>query len=89
MGSWIDRELAGSEFADERPCKRFGVLNRASPGLPARLVFTDVEMKRLEHIVPTSGGSARRNGGRFLVLLARLGGSLNRNRDAPPGNMVL
>ncbi len=52
MGSWIDRELAGSEFADERPCKRFGVLNRASPGLPARLVFTDVEMERLEHIDP-------------------------------------
>jgi hypothetical protein len=89
MGSWIDRELAGCEFADARPGKRFGVWNRASPGLPARLLFTDVEMKLLEHIVPTSGGSARLNVGRFLMLLARLGGSLNRNRHAAPGNMVL
>ena len=27
--------------------------------------------------------------GRFLTLLARLDGYLNRKRDAPPGNMVL
>lgn len=64
------------------------MLNRVSGDLPAKLVFTDIEMKLLEHLVPTNG-SRKKAVGRFLTLLARLGGYLNRKQDLPPGNMVL
>ena len=63
--------------------------NRVSPDLPASLVFTNTEIKLLEHLVPMKDGSRKRTVGHFLIRLARLGGYLNRARDAPPGNMVL
>jgi hypothetical protein len=65
------------------------MLYRSSPELPAKLVFTDDEMKLLEHVVPDQKESTEKTVGRFLTLLARLGGYLNRARDAPPGNRVL
>lgn len=65
------------------------MVNRTAPELPAKLVFTVTEMKLLEHLVPAEDGPTKRTVGRFLTLLARLGGHLNRKRDAPPGNMVL
>ena len=65
------------------------MVNRTSPELPAKLVFTEVEMKLLGHLVPVKDGATKKTVGRFLTLLARLGGYLNRKRDAPPGNMVL
>ena len=65
------------------------MVNRTSPELPAKLVFTAVEMQLLEHLVPAKDGATKKIVGRFLTLLARLGGYLNRKRDAPPGNMVL
>jgi hypothetical protein len=64
-------------------------VNRVSPELPAKLVFTETEMKLLEKLVPEKDGSKKKTVGRFLILLARLGGYLNRKSDAPPGNMVL
>jgi len=63
------------------------MVNRVSPELPATLVFTDTEIKLLEHLVPECSG--RKTIGNSLIKLARLGGYLNRKRDAPPGNMVL
>jgi hypothetical protein len=63
--------------------------NRVSPDLPASLVFTETEIKLLEHLVPVKEASRKRTVGQFLIRLARLGGYLNRTRDAPPGNMVL
>ncbi len=65
------------------------MVNRTSPELPAKLVFTEVEMTLLEHLVPAKDGATKKTVGRFLTLLARLGGYLNRKRDAPPGNTVL
>lgn len=65
------------------------MMNRTSPALPAKLVFTDTEIKLLEYLVPTKTESRRKTLGEFLIRLARLGGYLNRTRDAPPGNMVL
>jgi Transposase DNA-binding/Transposase Tn5 dimerisation domain len=65
------------------------MLNRTSPDLPAKLVFTDTEMKLLERLVAIKDGSRRKTVGNYLIRLARLGGYLNRTRDAPPGNMVL
>jgi hypothetical protein len=63
--------------------------NRVSPEVPAKLVFTDAEIKLLEHLIPAENGSKRATVGDFLIKLARLGGYLNRKRDGPPGNMVL
>lgn len=65
------------------------MINRVSPDLPAKLVFTDTEIKLLEHLVPLKDGSQKKNVSQFLIRLAKLGGYLNRTRDAPPGNMVL
>jgi hypothetical protein len=65
------------------------MVNRVSPDLPANLVFTETEIKLLEHLVPVKGGSRKKTVGQFLIRLAKLGGYLNRTRDAPPGNMVL
>ena len=65
------------------------MVNRVSPDLPAKLVFTDTELKLLQHLVPAKASSARKTVGDFLIRLAKLGGYLGRTRDAPPGNMVL
>lgn len=63
--------------------------NRTSPELPAKLVFTDMEIKLLEKLAPTENGSGQQTVGDFLIRLARLGGYLSRKDDGPPGNMVL
>jgi len=65
------------------------MVNRVSPDLPARLVFTDTEIKLLEHLRPLQGRSRKKTVSMFLARLAQLGGYLGRTRDAPPGNMVL
>jgi Transposase Tn5 dimerisation domain len=65
------------------------MVNRVSPDLPARLVFTDAEIKLLEHLIPMQGDSRKKTVSTFLTRLAKLGGYLDRARDAPPGNMVL
>lgn len=65
------------------------MVHRASPELPARLVFTDTEITILERLVPLKDGLRKRTVGRFLIRLAKLGGYLDRTRDPPPGNMVL
>ena len=65
------------------------MVNRVSPDLPASLVFTETEVKLLEHLVPMKQESRQRTVGRFLIRLARLGGYLDRTKDPPPGNMVL
>ena len=65
------------------------MVNRVSPNLPARLVFTDTEITLLEHLVPMPGDSRKKAVSIFLTRLAKLGGYLGRTRDAPPGNTVL
>jgi len=65
------------------------MVNRVSSSLPARLVFTNTELKLLEHLVPTRRRARGKTVGDFLTRLARLGGYLDRARDGPPGNMVL
>ena len=63
--------------------------NRVSPELPATLVFTETEIKLMDHLIPTKGGNDKKTVGVYLIKLARLGGFLNRKGDGPPGNMVL
>jgi Transposase Tn5 dimerisation domain len=64
-------------------------VNRVSAELPAKLVFTHVEMKLLEHLVPEKEPAKKNTMARFLTLLARLGGYLNRKNDGAPGKMVM
>lgn len=64
-------------------------LNRVSPELPASLVFTEPEMKLLEHLQPMKETKESRTVGDYVIRLAKLGGYLGRTRDSPPGNMVL
>jgi len=59
------------------------------PKFPAKLVFTDTEIKPLECLVLPIGESRRKTVGNFLPRLARLGGYLNRTRDMPPDNIAL
>jgi len=54
------------------------VVNRKLPELPAKLVFTDTEIKLLERMVPLKDESRRKTVGIFLLLLARSGDYLNR-----------
>jgi hypothetical protein len=65
------------------------MINRVSPDLSARLVFTETEIKLLETLVPEGTSSKRKTIAIYMVRLARLGGYLGRTRDAPPGNTVL
>jgi hypothetical protein len=64
-------------------------INRVSPELPAKLVFTDIEITLLEHLIPAKEPIRKKTVGDFLTRLAKLGGYLDRTRDSPPGNMVL
>lgn len=65
------------------------MVNRVSPELPARLVFTDTEIVLLARLVPIKDGARKKSVGQFLIRLAKFGGYVGRTRDAPPGNMVL
>jgi hypothetical protein len=63
--------------------------NRVSPQLPATLVFTEAEIKMMDHVIPDKGRNVAKTVGNYLIKLARLGGFLNRKGDGSPGNMVL
>ena len=65
------------------------MVNRVSPELPARLIFTDTEIKLLARLIPMKTDARKKTVGQFLVRLAKLGGYLGRTRDSPPGNMVI
>jgi hypothetical protein len=63
--------------------------NRVSPELPATLVFTETEIKLMDHVIPDKGSPRPKTVGNYLIKLARLGGFLARKGDGAPGNMVL
>ena len=63
--------------------------NRTSPDLPARLVFTDTDIKLLETLVPPDGASRKKTIGCHVVRLAKPGFCLDQTQDSPPGYIVL
>jgi hypothetical protein len=65
------------------------MINRTSPGASATLVFTDTEMKLLDHVDPKPSAGPKKTVSDYLYAVARLGGYLSRAHDAPPGNMVI
>ncbi len=56
-----------------------GLLGREAPGLPAELVFDACECEVLQDL-----GSKKLSMGEAVIIIARLGGYLNRRCDGPP-----
>lgn len=66
------------------------MIGREAPSASAHLAFTKTEIGILDRLAPRRGASAAPNGLAVRVTqLARLGGFLARNRDGPPGNIVI
>jgi hypothetical protein len=62
------------------------MLNRAGSGTPSTAVFSDVECRILDHLVPDrQGASTGKSLSIYITKLARLGGYLARASDPPPG----
>lgn len=64
---------------------------RTAPAAPSELVFTALELGILDRLVKDKphGRPSDPSLSFYLIKLARLGGYLARNNDAPPGNTVI
>jgi Transposase DNA-binding/Transposase DDE domain len=65
------------------------MVNRTNPRTSAKSVFTDRELKILNHLVADARKPAKTTIAHYLNIVAKLGGYLARKDDAPPSNMVL
>ena len=65
------------------------MVHRTNPHTPAALVFTDRELEILNHLTGENRPTPRKSITHYVAIVAKLGGYLARNSDAPPGNMVL
>ncbi len=66
------------------------MLNRSSSGMPSAAVFSKVERRILDNLVPDrTSGPTGKSLSTYITKLARLGGYLARASDPPPGNIVM
>jgi hypothetical protein len=67
------------------------MINRSASNAPAAAVFTAVERRLLDHLVPDRHPEhgRRKSLPAYLTKVARLGGYLARASDPPPGNIVM
>ena len=67
------------------------MINRSASGAPAAAVFTTIERRLLDHLVPDreTDRARRKSLPSYLTKVARLGGYLARASDPPPGNIVM
>ncbi len=67
------------------------MINRSASNAPATAVFTAVERRLLDHLVPDRPPELGRRKflPSYLTKVARLGGYLARASDPPPGNIVM
>lgn len=65
------------------------MVNRATPEAPAEVALTKAEIEILDRLVATAGPSSKPTISHYLVAIAKLGGYLAREKDPPPGNMVI
>ena len=65
------------------------MINRISPDSTAKTVFTETEMRLLDHLISAKNKSQKKTIKKYLTSLAKLGGYLDRSHDPPPGNMVV
>jgi len=65
------------------------MVHRTNPNMSADAVFTKNEIAILNYLSGDPERAARKQLAHYLLAVAKLGGYLNRTRDAPPGNLVL
>jgi hypothetical protein len=67
------------------------MINHSAPRAPPAAVFTTIERRLLDHLVPDreKDCARRKSLPSCLTKLARLGGYLARANDPPPGNIVM
>lgn len=67
------------------------MMNRVAPTASPLVAMTKLEARLLDRLVPDKGNKRHRAVGlsSYLTKVARLGGYLARNKDAPPGNAVM
>jgi Transposase Tn5 dimerisation domain len=65
------------------------MVHRTNPKTPADAVFTETELKILNHLAGESPKTLPQNVAHYLLIVAKLGGYLARKHDGPPGNMVM
>ncbi len=65
------------------------LLGREAPGLPAEVMFSDLEIKVLRAYSKKKGLSLLVSLGEAVKLVAKLGGYLGRSNDPPPGHQLM
>lgn len=67
------------------------MINRSASSAPAAAVFTKIERRLLDHLVPDREKDRARKKSlpAYITKVARLGGYLARASDPPPGNTVM
>ena len=64
------------------------MMNRTSPNSPAATVLTDTEIEILDLLGKTEPPK-KKTVAHYLIEIAKIGGYLARERDPPPGNMII
>ena len=65
------------------------LLGRACPELPAQVLLSDIEVTVLSAFAKQNRITPPANLGDAVRLVARLGGSLGRKNDPPPGHQIM
>ena len=65
------------------------LLGRETPELPADILFADIELRTLEAYAKKKGLKPPLSLGDAVLLVAMIGGYLNRKKDPPPGHQLL
>ena len=67
------------------------MINRCSPGSPAKLALTNDEINLLDHLAKNINDKQPKNKklSDYVIKIAKLGGYLARASDPPPGNIVM
>jgi len=65
------------------------MMNRATPEAPAEVALTKTEIEIPDGMAGTTGPPARPTVSHDLLAIAKLGGDLAREKDPPPGNLVV
>lgn len=65
------------------------LLGRSVPELPAEILFSDIEIRVLSAWARTVAAQPPKSLGEAVILVARIGGYMNRNNDPPPGHELM
>jgi hypothetical protein len=65
------------------------LMGRETPELPAEVLFSDIELKTLHAYAKKKRLKPPILLGEAVLLIAKIGGYLNRKNDLPPGHQVL